>query len=339
MRSPAAVMTTDDAAGLVERGDLDDLTRHVDRLCHEDRWDDLVDLRLRCRAALARGRQLWPVASYIEFRLALDAPGPWAAAALEPGGGRFTLGPLPEVAASTHRWSELAPYLVATPAAAMAAHERVVRGEDLTSDIRAGSLPQVLDVPLALQAWEPVYPVAQYEPDRLHAPAPTMPRSPAAAVPRPAPVGRPAEDPESVAALTDLASAWAGESNGRAVAVAVRGTARAAVTALGAPSPQLSEIEGRDALALMAWTAASGGAHGRRRGAAAGRFGAWWAVAALGGLLDEWPPAADEIGEVLMALRWFVWDSGEPEVGWMLRLAVEDADESLAWAVAAMDTA
>ena len=152
-------------------------------------------------------------------------------------------------------------------------------------------------------------------------------------------MGRPAEDPESVAALTDLASAWAGESNGRAVAVAVRGTARAAVTALGAPSPRLSEIEGRDALALMAWTAASGGAHGRRRGAAAGRFGAWWAVAALGGLLDEWPPAADEIGEVLMALRWFVWDSGEPEVGWMLRLAVEDTDESLAWAVAAMDTA
>jgi hypothetical protein len=30
----------------------------------------------------------------------------------------------------------------------------------------------------------------------------------------------------------------------------------------------------------MGWTAASGGAFGRRRGAAAGRFGAWWALAA-----------------------------------------------------------
>ena len=88
----------------------------------------------------------------------------------------------------------------------------------------------------------------------------------------------------------------------------------------------------------MAWAAASGGAHGRRRGAAAGRFGAWWAVAALGGLASGWPVSADDIGEVLMALRWFVWDAGEPEVGWVLRLAAEDADEALAWAVAAVDT-
>ena len=39
-----------------------------------------------------------------------------------------------------------------------------------------------------------------------------------------------------------------------------------------------------------------------------------------------------------MALRWFVWDAGEPEVGWVLRLAAEDSDEALAWAVAAVDT-
>jgi hypothetical protein len=331
-------MSAGDSAELVERGDLDDLTRRVDRLCHEERWDDLVDLRQRCRAALQRGRQLWPVASYIEFRLALDAPGPWAAAALEPGGGRFALGPLPEVAASTHCWAELAPHLSPSPAAAMAAHERVVRGEDLSAEASAASLPVVLDLPLAMQAWEPAYALAEYEPDQLHAPAPAVALSPVPAPIRPALAGRRTEDPDSISALTELASAWVGESNGRATAVAVHGTARAAVCALGAPSPRLAEITGPDALALMAWAAASGGAHGRRRGAAAGRFGAWWAVAALGGLASGWPVSADDIGEVLMALRWFVWDAGEPEVGWVLRLAAEDADEALAWAVAAVDT-
>jgi hypothetical protein len=326
------------SAQLVERGDLDDLTRHVDRLCRAELWDELVDLRFRCHAALAPGRQLWPIASYIEFRLALDAPGPWAAAALVSGAGRFALGPLPEVAASTHLWAELAPHLVASPAAAMAAHERVVRGEDLSSDTAAASLPSVLDVPLALQPWEPVYSLAEYEPDQLHAPPPAISTSHATLAPRLALVGRPTDDPDSTSALTDLVSAWVSESNGRAVAVAVRGTAGAAVTALGASAPRMAEIAGPDALALMAWAAASGGAHGRRRGAASGRFGAWWTAAALGGLSSEWPPSADDVGEVVMALRWFVWDAGEPEVGWVLRLAAEDTDESLAWAVAAVDT-
>jgi hypothetical protein len=39
------------------------------------------------------------------------------------------------------------------------------------------------------------------------------------------------------------------------------------------------------------------------------------------------------------ALRWFAWDASEPESGWVLRLAVEDEDEGLAWAVAAVDSA
>jgi hypothetical protein len=56
-------------------------------------------------------------------------------------------------------------------------------------------------------------------------------------------------------------------------------------------------------------------------------------------LLGEWPPPAEEIGDVVAALRWFAWDAGEPEVGWVLRLAVEDEDEGLAWAVAAVDSA
>ena len=48
-----------------------------------------------------------------------------------PGAGRFALGPLSEVAASTHTWAELAPHAPPGPLAAVTAHERVVRGEDL----------------------------------------------------------------------------------------------------------------------------------------------------------------------------------------------------------------
>ena len=91
---------------LVEVGDLDELTRHIDRLCSAGDWDGLVDLRDRCRRALERGKQLWPAASHAEYRLALEAPGQWAGAVLVPGAGAFALGPLPEVAASTHTWAE-----------------------------------------------------------------------------------------------------------------------------------------------------------------------------------------------------------------------------------------
>jgi hypothetical protein len=333
----------DESSRLVERADLDALTRYVDRLCDQDAWDELVDLRDRCRRALERGKQLWPVASYIEYRVALQAPGPWAALTLETGMGRFALGPLPEVAASTHTWAELAEHLPPSPAAAMVAYERVVRGEDLTTDERAAALPPILDLPLALLSWEPAYALATYHPDRVEAPTPDGVGRPggsgrAGRRERPGPA-RPADDPDAIRALNELAQTWTAESNGRAEAVAVHGSAAAAVTALGPPSPCLTELRPADALALMAWAGASGGAHGRRRGAAPGRFAAWWALAALGGLLDEWPVPPGELADVLHALTWYAWDAGEPETGWVLRLAVEDHDEDLAWALAAVDLA
>ena len=87
----------------------------------------------------------------------------------------------------------------------------------------------------------------------------------------------------------------------------------------------------------MAWAGASGGGHGRRRGAAAGRFAAWWTVAALSELLDAWPVSPDELGGAAAELSWFVWDAGEPDTGWTLRLAIEDPVDGLAWAVNATD--
>ena len=77
---------------LVELADLDELVRQIDRLCDDDDWDGLVDLRDRCRAALERGKQLWPAASLAEYRLALDAPGSFAGQVLVPGHGAHGAG-------------------------------------------------------------------------------------------------------------------------------------------------------------------------------------------------------------------------------------------------------
>ena len=321
-------------AELVELGDLDELTRHIDRLCSARDWDALVDLRDRCRRALERGKQLWPAAAHAEYRLALEAPAPWAGAVLVPGAGRFALGPLTEVAASTHTWAELAPCVPPGPLAALTAHERVLRGEDLTGDDRIDA--QVLELPLVLQPWEPAYPLATYEADKAHFPDVPSPALEAVALPTSA---ERVDDPEACRALVELVTAWTTESEGQAEAIAVAGDARAAVVALGRDRARLAVVPARHALAAMAWAAASGGAHGRRRGMAPGRFSAWWTVVALAGRLDEWPLPADVLGEVATGLRWYRWDTGASDTGWALRLAVEDPDDGLAWALSATDAA
>jgi hypothetical protein len=209
-----------------------------------------------------------------------------------------------------------------------------VRGEDLSDDDRVDR--QVVELPLVLQPWEPRYPVAEYkaaEVDFGDPPAVSeweaFEAEPAATV----------DDAETRRALVELATAWVTESNGRAEAVAVDGDAPGAIAALGARRGRLAHVDLADALAAMAWTGASGGAHGRRRGMAAGRFGAWWVLAALTGLLDEWPVPPDDLGAAAASLRWYRWDTGEPETGWSLRLAVEDTQRGRAWAVSAVDAA
>jgi hypothetical protein len=319
--------------GLVEEGDLDELVRLVDRLCAARNWDGLVELRDRCRWALERGKQLWPAASLAEYRLALEAPGQWAAGVVVEGAGRFALGPLPEVAASTHTWAELAPHLSPGPLAAITAQERVIRGEDLRSDSSIDHA--VLEVPLALCRWEPRYPLAEYHADKAEFPMPPdVDLSPLTLS-----TAELVEDPSTTDALLALTSRWTIESDGRADAVAVRGDAGSAIAALGVRRARAAEVDSATAMAQMAWAAASGGAHGRRRGMASGRFDAWWTVVALAGALDDWPLSADEVGEAAASLRWFVWDAHEPRTGWWLRLAVEDPEERLAWAVAATDSA
>jgi hypothetical protein len=315
----------------VERGDLDELTRLIDGLCEARDWDALVELRDRCTRAVERGKQLWPAAHHAEYRLALEAPAPWAAAMLVEGAGRFALGPLSEVAASTHTWAELAPHAPGGPIAALAAHERVVRGEDLRAATPV--VPPVLELPYALEQWEPSYPVAQYRPHTADFPSPAAPVLHDVRVetaPR-------VDDRASLDALLALVAAWTAGSNGRAEARAVQGDAPGAIGALGVRRARLGRLSVADAFAHMAWAAASGGAYGRRRGAATGRFDAWLAGATLAGLDDPWPPDGATLGVALGELRWYAWDAAEPVTGWALHLAVEDPRRGLAWAIAATD--
>ncbi len=326
-------MSVPSLATALAAGDLDELVRWVDRLVEAGSWDALVELGRLSRSGFERsGHQLWPITSQVEYRLALEAPAPWAAATLVEGSGRFALGPLPEVAASRHRWSDLVPHLTPGPAAGLVAHERVVRGEVVTDG--AGWGTGVLELPLAIQPWEPEYAVATYRPDGADFPSPEL--GPLGPLTLPAP-GRRIEDADAPASLRALVEVWVVESNGVIGVVAVEGTAEAAIAALDHVEGVGVEVGPAPALAAMAWAGASGGAYGRRRGAAVGRFGAWWAVAALTGLLDHWPLAPADLGTAAGELRYLLWRPKHPTPGWSLHLAIEDPAEGLAWAIAATD--
>jgi hypothetical protein len=310
----------------IEVSDTDELLRVVDGFCENQEWDRLVELKERCREAVGRGKQLWGVEEHIRYRLTLEAPGKWAGAAVSEGVARFAPGPLPEVAASTKTWAELEPHLDDGPWRGVTAAERVIRGDR--------DVGPIADLPDHLLEWEPRYPVATYKPDKVEAPSP--PPVAVESVVMPATFDQ-IDDPQSEGALSDLVLPWVTESNGRCETSSVEGSALEAMRALGLTRARVGAVTAGEALAWMAWAGASGGAHGRRRGAAAGRYGAWWVVATLSDL--DWPPTPEIVEDALGRLRFFWFDDGSPGTGWELRLAAEDESNGLAWAVAATDAA
>jgi hypothetical protein len=206
------------------------------------------------------------------------------------------------------------------------AQERVLRGEDLREV--PGAHAEVLELPLVLAPWEPDYALATYRPDEREVPDPGAEAVPmVAGRAEPAPV---LDRPEVTRALTDLVEVWTSESGGQARALVVAGGPAEAVAALGHREHRLGRIAPASAMARMAWAAASGGAHGVRRGAALGRFDAWWAAASLAGL--DWPPDPAALGAAVERLAWWVWDDGMPGTGWILRLVA--ADPAAGWAAA-----
>jgi hypothetical protein len=319
----------EDIATLIEASDLDGLVRRIDGIVARRDWDELVDLRDRCLEAVQRGKQLWGIAQFADYRLALDAPAVDSGRVVKEGAGRFALGPLWEVAASTHEWAEVESHISDERLRTLTAHERVLRGETIApSEID----PHVLEVPIALQSWEPSYAVAVYRSDRADFPEKDRPGLEWCDLPDP--VERESED-DALEALLMLTQPWTEQSNGRAEGVVVVGSAHEAIRSLGPRRVRAAEITLGDALAVMAWTGASGGAFGRRRGSPVGRMLSWWALAALLGLEDIDDPEA--LGDEAAGLRWILWDPGDQIGGWAFHLAVEDPVDGLAWAVSAVD--
>ncbi len=328
--SPGAV--DDDLDLLIHRGDLDALVRMIDDRTAQRDWAGLLRVRDRARYAVETGRQLWPAATLAEYRLALRADPRFVAAVLDETdglSGRFTIGPLTEVAAQDHSWEELRGVFDVGPRSAFVAHERVIRGDVIDHT----ELAQVLDLPGSLQAWEPAYPVATYRDAGAEFPMPDLPDDWVDVTPNHAEM----LDDDVEVAVRQLVDPWLTGSNGQLDVVCVDGDVTGALGAIGVRRARVVELDPASALAWLGWAGASGGAHGRRRGAASGRFGAWWTLAALGDLLDDWPVPPDQLGELASELRWYRWDAHEPLSGWTLQLAVEDPNESTAWAFLARD--
>ena len=327
--------TTDDSDldELIHRTDLDGLVRMIDDRCATRDWEGLLRVRDRSRQAVETGRQLWPAATLAEYRLALLAPPPYVATVLDEAdglSGRFTVGPLTEVAAQSHTWAELREHLDRGPRATFVAHERLLRGETIDGH----DLLDVRDVPLDIAPWEPRYEVATYSDEGAEFPSPPLTEAWISVEPR---GDSPRLEDDVELAVQQLLEPWTTGSNGRVEIVCVEGDYVAAIGALGARRARASRLTAPEALAWVAWAGASGGAHGRRRGAAAGRFGTWWLLGALGDVLDQWPVPADQIGAIAEQLEWYRWDAHEPASGWELQLAIADPAEGVAWAITARD--
>jgi hypothetical protein len=326
-------MLDDRIAQAIERNDLDELLRLIDACCDARDWDALFFLRDRARQALETGRQLWPAASHAEYRVALEAPAAEAARVLVEDTGHFAIGPLAEVAASTHTWAELAPHVRAGPVSALAAHERVVRGEHIDAETVTNA--EVLNVPLALARWEPEYVLPIYRADRVEQPGPEPIRGRPLTLP--ATHAERVDDQPVVDAFRDVVHAWTARSEGTARVVCIEGDVAAAIGALGAIDVRSAWVDAGAALSRIAWAGAGGGRHGRRRGAATGRDLTWAAAGALAGFEPGERVGPDELGDAITSLRWYVWNAPDVSTGWVLRFAVEDPVDGIAWACDAVD--
>lgn len=318
---------------LIEGSDLAGLSRYIDGVCGRRAWDELVELRDRCDEAVGRGKQLWGISQFAEYRLALEAPAETAAAAgvFADGKGRFALGPLWEVAASTHPWSDFESLSISPTIRSMIAHERSLRGDAIDP---ASIDPHVLLVPLTVQPWEPSYPFAEYKSDRAVFPDDIFDIEmewvdlPDAAAPQ--------DDDDVCHAMLDLVKPWWEDSLGKAEVVTVDGTIEEAIRSLGPRRVRLVEVDTSTALEAMVWAGASGGSHGRRRGTPTGRAGAWWVLLeALG--YDGQPDDLHVVGDEAAELRWVLWDPGDRVGGWNLHIGVEDPIDGIAWVLSAVD--
>lgn len=338
---PAPGSLGDDLERVVDRADLDELVRRIDALCASRDWQQLYRLRSLTRAAITTGRQVWPATTLAEYRLALLAPAEWACRILNEDTSRFGIGPLTEVVAQNHVWSDVADLLDPGPRRELVAHERALRGDDVEVTEH-----MVLDLPPARQRWEPDYVFPTYGDSDVSHPNPL---DGVAFDWRPVSLGDPdpaslLDDEDTDDALRRLVEPWTATSGGRARTVVVEGEPDDALAHLGLASAEIADLDAEQAVHWLVWCGASGGAHGRRRGMASGRFGAWWLLAAMGGFVEDWDDLhhrrelSRAVADTVSELQWSRWRSIDRH-GYELRLCARHPGEGVSFALSAHDDA
>ena len=318
---------------LINSADLDGLVRLIDDYCETRSWHDLLGLRDACKAAVANGRQVWPASTLAEYRLALLAPAEIAVQVVDEEAGRFTMGPLTEVIAQNHQWSELSEFLEPSPTSTYIAHECGIRGQSVE-----GELFPALESPCTLLSIETNYALAVYHDNEAKFPTPAIPEM-GNAIAIPESSATVIHDHDASTAFHQLADAWTTQSNGELQISCVEGSVLDALGTLNIQEARLSLITSGEALAWLTWAGASGGAHGRRRGNALGRDAAWWTIAALTEQISRWPLNNEELETAVNSLQWFWWDANEPTTGWNVQLCVHHADLNRSWAISLNDEA
>jgi hypothetical protein len=311
---------------LINSADLDGLVRLIDDYCETRSWHDLLSLRDACKAAVANGRQVWPASTLAEYRLALLAPAEIAVQVVDEEAGRFTMGPLTEVIAQNHQWSELSEFLQPSPTSTYIAYECGIRGQQVDGD-----LFPALESPCTLLQMETNYALAKYHDNEAKFPTPAIPEM-GNAIAVPPSSANVVQDSEVSTAFHQLVDAWTTQSNGELRMSCVEGSVLDALAVLEVQEARLSLLTSSDALAWLTWAGASGGAHGRRRGNALGRDAAWWTIAALTEQISRWPLSNDELETAVNSLQWFWWDANEPTTGWNVFLCIHHGDRNRSWA-------
>jgi hypothetical protein len=306
----------------------------IDSLADAGRWTELLDLcRTRDPGSEAADRRR------IGHILAVEAPVHIAAAAVElfADDDRAHLGPLWEVIADGRPWPELTAHLEHPRTRHLAAHSRVLQGEDLSWDPSLD--PALLGVPFVLQPWEaeqwdtlldmPGYSrnsaggttVAAFPDDFANPEAEVETEELPAARPRQA-------GHDALPLLADL-SPWVR-------AYAFHGTAWEAASAVASERTvrRGAVFPFSRAYRCLVHLAAGSSAYGMTSGQAVGRVAVWRALTAMAG--------ADRAGgpEGLAAFVGRVHCVGWEEPGdriWRVHLAVEDPEQGVSWVLSGQD--
>ncbi len=312
-------------------------------LAARGRWVELLGIYRRTRAAtaaLSGERAGAEAAAPLGHELACAAPA-WVAAGLfDPAAGPGAaageqdgqVGPLWEVLATRHPWYVLDPLLPSEPLRTLAAHTRVLLGEDLTGAPGLAADPPLLLRPWEEAGWEPGSRVSCYRrggtaatalfslPDSREGLGPVRLETDEAATPV-------LEQP-ATAALRGL-SGWL-------TARCLRGGAPQAAALLGPAEVSTTGgwIPFATAYPALVRAASGAGAYGEPLGAARGRLAVWRALAAMADPAGDC--AAEEVDALVARMRCFTWCDPADEI-WHLHLALEDPATGLAWAVSGSD--